>query len=122
MEYAILIACIAAALLTMQIYIKRSIQGRIRGAADEIGEQYSAKTSTSSLTQTITTADKEGNTQIISKGTPRFIDVEVTDETGATHIEKREIMEMERSEPVTLSIGKGSYEETGSLSDEKLFD
>lgn len=40
LEYAMVIACIAAALLTMQHYIKRSIQGRVRESADTIGEQY----------------------------------------------------------------------------------
>ena len=40
-EYAVLIIIIIGALLTIQIYIKRGIQGRLRTAADDIGEQFS---------------------------------------------------------------------------------
>lgn len=41
LEYAILIAVIAAVLLTIQVYFKRAAQGRIRSSADDIGEQFS---------------------------------------------------------------------------------
>jgi len=50
LEYAILIAIIVAALLAMQIYIKRGIQGKLRSSADSIGEQYSAGNMTSKYT------------------------------------------------------------------------
>jgi len=40
LEYAVLIACVAAALIAMQIYMKRGNQGRLRQASDAIGEQY----------------------------------------------------------------------------------
>ncbi len=114
LEYAMVIACLAAALFGMQIYIKRSIQGKLRDAANEIGEQYSAKTTTSSLTQIIT---NPADVTVTAK--PRFI--EVTDpKTGFT--EKREIVEVTRHEPITVSIGEGSYEETGKLSEEGLFE
>jgi len=36
MEYALLIAVVAAALIAMQVYVKRGIQGRIRDLADQI--------------------------------------------------------------------------------------
>lgn len=121
LEYAVVVACLAGALLVMQIYVKRSIQGRVRDAADEIGEQYSAKHTTSSLTQIISNPKS-----VTIVGKPRFIDVEVTDATGAKRIEKREIMEIERKEPMTISIGQSmdrpNYESTGKLSDEKLFE
>lgn len=114
LEYAVLIACIAAALVAMRIYIKRGIQGRVKDAADQIGEQYSAKTTTSKLTQTITNPEPVKIT-----GTPVFIDV--TDPvTGKT--EKREIMEVTRNETTVVNINEGSYEETGKLSDEELFE
>jgi cytoskeletal protein RodZ len=41
LEYAILIVVIIGALLTIQVYIKRSIQGRLKSSADDIGDQYS---------------------------------------------------------------------------------
>ena len=40
LEYAAVIACVVAALLAMQVYIKRGMQGRLRQVADELGQQY----------------------------------------------------------------------------------
>lgn len=40
LEYAILVMIIIGALLTIQSYIKRGIQGRVKSSADDIGEQY----------------------------------------------------------------------------------
>ncbi len=39
-EYSALLALVIAALLAMQIYMKRSIEGRLKEAADGIGSQY----------------------------------------------------------------------------------
>jgi hypothetical protein len=41
LEYAVLIVVIIGALLTIQVYIKRGIQGRLKQASDDIGDQYS---------------------------------------------------------------------------------
>jgi len=41
LEYAILIIIIIGALLSIQVYIKRGIQGRLKSAADDIGDQFS---------------------------------------------------------------------------------
>ena len=40
LEYAVLIIIVIGALLTIQAYIKRGIQGRLRSASDDIGAQY----------------------------------------------------------------------------------
>jgi hypothetical protein len=40
LEYAILIIIVLGALLSIQVYIKRGLQGRLRSATDDIGEQY----------------------------------------------------------------------------------
>ena len=42
LEYAIIIAVVVGALLAMQVYIKRGIQGKLQASTDSIGEQYSA--------------------------------------------------------------------------------
>jgi len=42
LEYAILVIIVLGALLSIQVYIKRGIQGRLRSATDDIGEQYKA--------------------------------------------------------------------------------
>lgn len=41
LEYAILIIIIIGALLSLQVYIKRGIQGRLKSSADDIGMQFS---------------------------------------------------------------------------------
>ncbi|MCP3685701.1 MAG: hypothetical protein GY861_23895 [bacterium] len=41
-EYAVLIAIVIAALISIQMYIKRGVQGRLKSAADDIGDQYSS--------------------------------------------------------------------------------
>ena len=61
-EYAMVIAILVGALLAMQIYLKRSIQGNLRGSADEIGGQFSPHTMQSDIIQrfesnSIVTAD-----------------------------------------------------------------
>ena len=40
-EYAVCIAVVVAALLAMQIYMKRGVQGKLRSATDDVGEQFS---------------------------------------------------------------------------------
>ena len=40
-EYAILIIIIIGALLAMQVWLKRSISGRLKSAGDDIGDQFS---------------------------------------------------------------------------------
>ena len=39
-EYAVLIAVVAAALLGVQFYAKRAVQGRVKASADQIGDQF----------------------------------------------------------------------------------
>jgi hypothetical protein len=41
LEYAILVVIIIAALLSLQVYIKRGFQGRLRKSADDVGDQFS---------------------------------------------------------------------------------
>ncbi len=41
LEYVVLVVVIIGALLSIQVYIKRGVQGRLKSAADDIGDQYS---------------------------------------------------------------------------------
>jgi len=50
LEYAVIIAVVVAALIAMQAYVKRGLQGKIRSASDDIGEQYSPSRTTSNQT------------------------------------------------------------------------
>jgi len=40
LEYGVLLTIIVAAIIVMQVYIKRGIQGRFKESADDIGEQF----------------------------------------------------------------------------------
>lgn len=117
-EYSMMVACLVAALVAMQIYVKRGIQGRIKNAADEIGEQYSATTTTSGLTQTINNPNPTNIT-----GTTKFMNITYTDrfDNKVYNNEPVEIMEVTRNEETTIGVQDGSYEQTGKLSDESLF-
>ena len=47
LEYAILISVLVAALIAMQTYLKRGVQGKIRESSDQIGESFSPGYTTS---------------------------------------------------------------------------
>jgi Flp pilus assembly pilin Flp len=64
LEYAIIIAVVVAALLAMQIYVKRGVQGKLRSSTDEIGEQYSPGLTTGSYTTTTGST----STEIVTPG------------------------------------------------------
>ena len=57
-EYAVLLAVLVAALLAMQIYMKRGVSGRLREAADSIGEQYAPRNTTGNFTLTLSSKTK----------------------------------------------------------------
>lgn len=40
LEYALIIAVVVAGLLLMQHYVRRGYAGRLKGAADDLGDQY----------------------------------------------------------------------------------
>lgn len=50
MEMSILIIVIVTALVAMQVYLKRGIQGRLRSNIDNIGDQYDPQATTSDFT------------------------------------------------------------------------
>jgi len=64
LEYAMIIAVVVGALLAIQIYMKRGLQGRLRESSDQIGEQFDAENTTvnratthgGTTTQTVTPA------------------------------------------------------------------
>lgn len=109
LEYAMVVVCIAGALIAMQFYVKRSIQGRLRSAADEVGEQYSAKKTTSEINQTfISNTTISGEPLIVpglSDQTPGF--------EGKT--ESREFIVNQRTERQSSSQNAGNYEQTGEF-------
>lgn len=75
-EYAVLLAVVASALIAMQIYLKRGIQGRIRDLSNQISPtQYERGTTTANYTvtqesETATTYNNQRSTVIISEQNP----------------------------------------------------
>ncbi len=75
LEFAVVIMCVVAALLAMQIYLKRGMQGKLKQAADELGSAYSPGNTysdtwieqSSKVTTTVTTEDDHGSLATTSK-------------------------------------------------------
>lgn len=62
LEYAVIIAVVVAGLVAMQVYIKRGVQGRLRQASDDIGEQFSPGNTTGTATTTSSVTSVENVT------------------------------------------------------------
>jgi len=58
-EYAILLGVVIAALLIMQMFIKRGYQGGLKDAADKMGDQFSANETTILQKRTMTAGDNQ---------------------------------------------------------------
>jgi len=78
-EFAVLLALIAAAIIAMQVYIKRGLQGRIRNLADQIStEQYEEGRTESRYT----TKQHSTNKQKTDAGVSQSSLVETTERSG----------------------------------------
>lgn len=103
LEYAVIIACIAAALVSMQIYIKRGIQGRLRQAADDIGEQYAPVNVDSNITITLDSTSTINSELVLLEGLdddgrPRYgIETTVDLDETTTKTGKEELGQFEGS-------------------------
>jgi len=53
LEYTVLLIVVMGALLSMQNYIKRSIQGRWKATIDDMGDQYDPRITNSFIIHTI---------------------------------------------------------------------
>lgn len=62
LEYAIIITVVIGALLAMQIYMKRGLEGKLKDSTNNIGDQYSAGKITSAYTTTTNTTSAENTT------------------------------------------------------------
>ncbi len=147
LEYAMVVFCVVLALVGMNIYVKRSIQGRIRSAADDMGEQYSPKTTKSHTVQNfISSSTVAGDPLIIETPDPDMssgplTSAETTEmynyvqghsglKVGDTFalstgrqvsIDQKEFVTTKRTEHQDLIQEAGTdknYEETGKFSDE----
>ena len=83
LEYAVIIAVVVGALLAIQIYLKRGVQGKLRESTDQIGQQFEANMTTGgSATRTVYDST---TVQAVNKGqttvTSNAATGETTDET-----------------------------------------
>lgn len=68
LEYAVLIVIVIAALLSIQVYIKRGVQGRLKSSADDIGDQFSVG-NTNVVKATVTISNTTDSFGLASDGT-----------------------------------------------------
>lgn len=76
LEYAVLIIIIIGALLSIQTYIKRGVQGRLKGAADDIGDQFSP--GNSNVSRKVITSSSTNETFKFGVTSSRLLADEVT--------------------------------------------
>lgn len=81
LEYSVVIAVIVAALLSMQSYIKRSLQGAYRGTSQIIGEAYEPRNTSSDYTLSTlsTTLTVSTSNQAVVSGENKIITDTQTD-------------------------------------------
>jgi hypothetical protein len=86
LEYAMIIAVVVGALLAIQIYMKRGVQGKMRESTDQIGEQFDAENTTidHTITRTSKTVQivKDGVTTTYSGGEDGVSEAETRTESG----------------------------------------
>lgn len=76
LEYAVLIIIIIGALLSIQLYIKRGVQGRLKQAADDIGDQFS--TGNTNVVKIMTTSSVSNETFKAGKSRSELLGDEIT--------------------------------------------
>jgi hypothetical protein len=76
LEYAILIIIIIGALLSIQVYIKRGIQGRLKSATDDIGTQFSV--GNTNVIKKMTTSSSSAETFISGVTRSELLGAEIT--------------------------------------------
>jgi hypothetical protein len=77
LEYAILIIIVIGALLSIQVYIKRGVQGRLKSSTDDIGDQYSP--GNTNVRKTVHTSANTAEVFRHGVSTSRLNEDEVTD-------------------------------------------
>jgi len=112
LEYAMIIAVVVGAILAMNVYVRRGVQGKLRESIDSVGSQYSAGNMTSTYTteQTgaLTTKETFGREATAGGG--------FTEKQGVSYREVVTPAEVTRN-----ATGADAEKITKGLSDEKLF-
>ncbi len=105
-EYAVVIAVVAGALLLINHYIRRGVEGKLRESTDQMGEQYSAGNTTS------TYATKQKGDMMTKETFGLSATEEEKIDNGVSHYEVTKLPDLIRR----------SGSEKITRQDEKLFD
>ncbi len=81
LEYIVLIIIVLGALLTIQNYFKRGLQGRWKAAMDDMGDQYDPRTADSAVRHTLVHGT---NTSIVTMNDAGGYWTQRTDESLST--------------------------------------
>lgn len=128
LEYAMVLAVLVAVIVAIQIYVKRSIQGRLKQSADQIGEQF-----TTAETYTIETINQSARKEETLTGTAATgtawtrSEILSTVPEGITPTVTYPGYEVTSTDYVTASQGGGQVGthgtfDSGKISDKKLFE
>lgn len=93
-EYAILLGVVIAALLIMQVFVKRGFQGGLKEASDKMGDQFSAGATTIYQNRTLgesgqTIKQESGTNDTMADFVPSGMTVKGTVEKGAYSYSER---------------------------------
>lgn len=109
LEYAVIIVVVLSALLAMQTYMGRGVQGKLRSSVDSIGEQYVAGNMTSKYTT-------EQETDMETQETFGLADDRTTISKGRSKYKITTAAAVTRS-----ATGNDAEKLTQELSEDKLF-
>jgi hypothetical protein len=84
LEYAILIIIIIGALLSIQVYIKRGVQGRLKQASDDIGDQFSVGNQNVEMVTTVSSKTNDTFSAGVTKS--EIVVAEVTTVVGSSNV------------------------------------
>lgn len=116
LEYAVVLAAVVAALLSMQIYMKRGIAGRLRGAADSIGDQYAPRHASSNFTLAVNGMTQTKQQLLLDQSVTRVIN-------GVETTMKVDLIETTTTIPAPgEKVTRTGSERVASLADEALWE
>ena len=84
LEYAVLIIIIIGALLSIQVYIKRGVQGRLKQATDDVGDQFSV--GNQNYLRIVNSHSRTSDTFFNGQSTSAILGNEVTNVTSMSNI------------------------------------
>lgn len=127
LEYGLLLAIVVAVLVAIQLYVKRSVQGRFKQSADQIGEQFTTGTAyTSQVISQSARREVTDPSMAAAKGWTNS-EVQATNAIPTAATEPYSGYEATKTDYVVQSIGAGTKGthgtfDSGKISDVKLFE